>query len=225
MAVAPNHQTLLFGGVCDEEEEESLEGDFLNDLHFYDPVRSRWFTGQLKVAWAPGLQHLRHLRAAPVPVSVGLCGVIVTIFTVTEGGDWVAPALAASTGWECGSGAAVLGLSSLGLRQVGGLRNRALGPKVGAIHPVGKTGSGRSALAPLSGVGRRERCVCGSFLREVTLAGVWPRVSPVGGQGSSDAWALATLCCLLSVCRGPRRRRGGAGGAERWSPGAPTSRK
>ena len=86
MAVAPNHQTLLFGGVCDEEEEESLEGDFLNDLHFYDPVRNRWFAGQLKVAWAPGLQHLRHLRAAPVPVSVGLCGVIVTIFTVTEGG-------------------------------------------------------------------------------------------------------------------------------------------
>ncbi|KAB0354318.1 hypothetical protein FD755_022856 [Muntiacus reevesi] len=34
---APNHQMLLFGGVCDEEEEESLEGDFLNDLHFYGP--------------------------------------------------------------------------------------------------------------------------------------------------------------------------------------------
>ena len=58
VAVAPNHQTLLFGGVCDEEEEESLEGDFLNDLHFYDPVRNRWFAGQLKVAWAPSLQHL-----------------------------------------------------------------------------------------------------------------------------------------------------------------------
>ena len=56
MAVAPNHQTLLFGGVCDEEEEESLEGHFLNDLHFYDPVRNRWLTGQLKVAWAPDLQ-------------------------------------------------------------------------------------------------------------------------------------------------------------------------
>eukprot|EP00069_Balaena_mysticetus_P005955 bmy_18286T0 len=48
VAVAPNHQTLLFGGVCDEEEEESLEGHFLNDLHIYDPVRNRWLAGQLK---------------------------------------------------------------------------------------------------------------------------------------------------------------------------------
>ncbi|XP_054934805.1 kelch domain-containing protein 4 isoform X2 [Physeter macrocephalus] len=48
VAVAPNHQTLLFGGVCDEEEEESLEGHFLNDLHFYDPVRNRWLVGRLK---------------------------------------------------------------------------------------------------------------------------------------------------------------------------------
>ncbi|XP_034506110.1 kelch domain-containing protein 4-like, partial [Ailuropoda melanoleuca] len=48
VAVTPNHQTLLFGGVCDEEEEESLEGDFLNDLHFYDAARNRWFAGQLK---------------------------------------------------------------------------------------------------------------------------------------------------------------------------------
>lgn len=56
VAVAPNHQTLLFGGVCDDEEDESLEGHFLSDLHFYDPVRNRWFAGQLKVAWAPDLQ-------------------------------------------------------------------------------------------------------------------------------------------------------------------------
>lgn len=119
VAVAPNHQTLLFGGVCDEEEEESLEGDFLNDLHFYDPIRNRWFAGQLKVAWAPGLRHLPHLRASPVPGSVELCGTIVTIFTITEGGEQVAPALDASTGWERGSGAAVPGLSSLGLRQSG----------------------------------------------------------------------------------------------------------
>uniref|UniRef100_A0A8C6AMD8 Kelch domain containing 4 n=1 Tax=Monodon monoceros TaxID=40151 RepID=A0A8C6AMD8_MONMO len=48
VAVAPNHQTLLFGGVCDDEEDESLEGHFLSDLHFYDPVRNRWFAGQLK---------------------------------------------------------------------------------------------------------------------------------------------------------------------------------
>ncbi|KAM6176739.1 kelch domain-containing protein 4 [Erethizon dorsatum] len=48
VAVAPNHQTLLFGGVCDKEEEESLEGVFFNDLYFYDATRNRWFAGQLK---------------------------------------------------------------------------------------------------------------------------------------------------------------------------------
>ncbi|XP_073911607.1 kelch domain-containing protein 4 isoform X4 [Castor canadensis] len=48
VAVAPNHQVLLFGGVCDEEEEESLEGMFFNDLYFYDAIRNRWFAGQLK---------------------------------------------------------------------------------------------------------------------------------------------------------------------------------
>ncbi|XP_037672356.1 kelch domain-containing protein 4 isoform X2 [Choloepus didactylus] len=48
VAVAPGHQVLLFGGVCDEEDEESLEGDFFNDLHFYDATKSRWFAGQLK---------------------------------------------------------------------------------------------------------------------------------------------------------------------------------
>ncbi|XP_022367295.1 kelch domain-containing protein 4 isoform X2 [Enhydra lutris kenyoni] len=48
VAVTPNHQTLLFGGVCDREEEESLEGDFLNDLHFYDAAKNRWFAAQLK---------------------------------------------------------------------------------------------------------------------------------------------------------------------------------
>lgn len=50
MAMAPNHQILFFGGVCDEEEEESLEGSFFNDLYVYDAARSRWFTAQLKVA-------------------------------------------------------------------------------------------------------------------------------------------------------------------------------
>ncbi|XP_049720246.1 kelch domain-containing protein 4 isoform X2 [Elephas maximus indicus] len=48
VAMAPNHQTVLFGGVCDEEEEETLEGDFFNDLYFYDTARNRWFAGQLK---------------------------------------------------------------------------------------------------------------------------------------------------------------------------------
>ncbi|CAO2609676.1 Kelch domain-containing protein 4 [Lemmus lemmus] len=48
VAVAPNHQILVFGGVCDEEEEESLEGSFFSDLYIYDPARSRWFASQLK---------------------------------------------------------------------------------------------------------------------------------------------------------------------------------
>lgn len=49
VAMALNHQTLFFGGVCDEEEEESLAGEFFNDLYFYDATRNRWFEGQLKV--------------------------------------------------------------------------------------------------------------------------------------------------------------------------------
>nr|XP_045015433.1 kelch domain-containing protein 4 isoform X1 [Jaculus jaculus] len=48
VAMAPNQQILIFGGVCDEEEEESLEGVFFNDLHFYDATKNRWFTAQLK---------------------------------------------------------------------------------------------------------------------------------------------------------------------------------
>uniref|UniRef100_A0A8B9XA13 Kelch domain containing 4 n=1 Tax=Bos mutus grunniens TaxID=30521 RepID=A0A8B9XA13_BOSMU len=224
VAVAPNHQTLLFGGVCDEEEEESLEGDFLNDLHFYDPVRNRWFAGQLKVAWAPGLRHLPHLRASPVPGSVELCGTIVTVFTITEGGEQVAPALDASTGWERGSGAAVPGLSSLGLPQVGGLRNRALGPKRRAVHPVGKTGSRRSTLVPLMGVGWRECCAVARPSERSPWQGVARDEGRARGPGSSDTWALK-IVLPASVRRGPRRRRGGAGGAERRSPGAPTSRR
>lgn len=50
VAMAPNHQILVFGGVCDEEEEESLEGSFFSDLYIYDAARSRWFSAQLKVA-------------------------------------------------------------------------------------------------------------------------------------------------------------------------------
>lgn len=43
---------MLFGGVCDEEEEETLEGDFYNDLYLYDTVKNRWFPGQLRVSEA-----------------------------------------------------------------------------------------------------------------------------------------------------------------------------
>ncbi|KAK1162116.1 kelch domain-containing protein 4-like [Acipenser oxyrinchus oxyrinchus] len=48
LAVGPNNRTVLFGGVYDEEDDESLEGDFYNDMYFYDMVKNRWFTGQLK---------------------------------------------------------------------------------------------------------------------------------------------------------------------------------
>lgn len=46
MVVAPNHQILVFGGLCDEEEEESLEGSFFSDLYIYDAAKSRWFAAQ-----------------------------------------------------------------------------------------------------------------------------------------------------------------------------------
>ncbi|XP_066439923.1 kelch domain-containing protein 4 [Eleutherodactylus coqui] len=48
MAVGPNNRSVLFGGVYDEEEEETIEGDFFNDLYFYDQAKNRWFAAQLK---------------------------------------------------------------------------------------------------------------------------------------------------------------------------------
>ncbi|XP_043937466.1 kelch domain-containing protein 4 [Protopterus annectens] len=48
LASGPNNRIVLFGGVCDEEEEEAIEGDFFNDMYFYDLVKNRWFLGQLK---------------------------------------------------------------------------------------------------------------------------------------------------------------------------------
>ncbi|XP_075796036.1 kelch domain-containing protein 4 isoform X3 [Pelodiscus sinensis] len=48
VAIAPNNRSLLFGGVHDEEEEESIEGDFFGDIYFYDMGKNRWFPGQLK---------------------------------------------------------------------------------------------------------------------------------------------------------------------------------
>ncbi|KAG8562524.1 hypothetical protein GDO81_015710 [Engystomops pustulosus] len=48
MAVGPNNRSVLFGGVYDEEEEETIEGDFFNDLYFYDQGKNRWFTAQIK---------------------------------------------------------------------------------------------------------------------------------------------------------------------------------
>ncbi|XP_053487587.1 kelch domain-containing protein 4 isoform X1 [Ictalurus furcatus] len=48
LAVGPAGRAILFGGVCDEEDEETLEGDFFNDLYLYDINKNRWFPGQLK---------------------------------------------------------------------------------------------------------------------------------------------------------------------------------
>ncbi|XP_010882317.1 kelch domain-containing protein 4 isoform X1 [Esox lucius] len=48
LAVGPTGRALLFGGVCDEEEDETLEGDFYNDLYLYDINKNRWFPAQLK---------------------------------------------------------------------------------------------------------------------------------------------------------------------------------
>ncbi|XP_069492271.1 kelch domain-containing protein 4 [Ambystoma mexicanum] len=64
MAAGPNNRTVLFGGVHDEEEEESIEGDFFNDLYFYDMVKSRWFAGQLKVPKSEKKKRRRDKKAA-----------------------------------------------------------------------------------------------------------------------------------------------------------------
>uniref|UniRef100_A0A8C0UCK8 Kelch domain containing 4 n=1 Tax=Cyanistes caeruleus TaxID=156563 RepID=A0A8C0UCK8_CYACU len=48
VAAAPNNRCLLFGGVHDEEDEESIEGNFFNDIYFYDIGKNRWFPAQLK---------------------------------------------------------------------------------------------------------------------------------------------------------------------------------
>ena len=53
MGLGPAGRALLFGGVCDEEDEETLEGDFFNDLYLYDITKNRWFPGQLKVYRTP----------------------------------------------------------------------------------------------------------------------------------------------------------------------------
>ncbi|KAK6320351.1 hypothetical protein J4Q44_G00094580 [Coregonus suidteri] len=49
LAVGPMRRTLLFGWVYEEEENETLEGYFYNDLYQYDINKKRWFPAQLKV--------------------------------------------------------------------------------------------------------------------------------------------------------------------------------
>ncbi|KAM8947816.1 kelch domain-containing protein 4 [Pelodytes ibericus] len=48
MSLGPNNRSILFGGVYDEEEEESIEVDFYNDIYLYDLGKNRWFAGQIK---------------------------------------------------------------------------------------------------------------------------------------------------------------------------------
>uniref|UniRef100_A0A8C8DKH9 Kelch domain containing 4 n=1 Tax=Oryzias sinensis TaxID=183150 RepID=A0A8C8DKH9_9TELE len=48
LAAGPAGRAVLFGGVCDEEEDETLEGDFYNDLYLFDSVKNRWFPGVLR---------------------------------------------------------------------------------------------------------------------------------------------------------------------------------
>lgn len=66
VATAPNQHTLLFGGVRDEEEEESLEGEFLSDLYLFDPVKNRWFQGHLKGPKSEQRRRRRGRRAEPL---------------------------------------------------------------------------------------------------------------------------------------------------------------
>lgn len=61
VAVGPAGRSVLFGGVCDEEEEETLDGDFYNDLYLYDTAKNRWFPGQLRVR-AKSIVYLLHAR-------------------------------------------------------------------------------------------------------------------------------------------------------------------
>uniref|UniRef100_A0A2K5DAP6 Kelch domain containing 4 n=1 Tax=Aotus nancymaae TaxID=37293 RepID=A0A2K5DAP6_AOTNA len=74
VATAPNHQTLFFGGVCDEEEEENLEGEFFNDLYFYDASRNRWFAGQLKGPKSEKKKCRRGRKEEPEGGSKQACG-------------------------------------------------------------------------------------------------------------------------------------------------------
>ncbi|KAK2085634.1 kelch domain containing 4 [Saguinus oedipus] len=74
VATAPNHQTLFFGGVCDEEEEENLEGEFFNDLYFYDATRNRWFAGQLKGPKSEKKKRRRGRKEEPEGGSKQACG-------------------------------------------------------------------------------------------------------------------------------------------------------
>uniref|UniRef100_A0A7M4EGZ1 Kelch domain containing 4 n=1 Tax=Crocodylus porosus TaxID=8502 RepID=A0A7M4EGZ1_CROPO len=71
VAVGPNNRSLLFGGVHDEEEEESIEGDFFNDVYFYDMGKNRWFPGQLKGPKSERKKRRRGRKAEAAEVAGG----------------------------------------------------------------------------------------------------------------------------------------------------------
>ncbi|KAL2093671.1 hypothetical protein ACEWY4_010983 [Coilia grayii] len=48
VCVGAGGRALIFGGVCDDEDEETLEGEFYSDLCLYDITKNRWHPGQLK---------------------------------------------------------------------------------------------------------------------------------------------------------------------------------
>uniref|UniRef100_A0A8C6M7U2 Kelch domain containing 4 n=1 Tax=Nothobranchius furzeri TaxID=105023 RepID=A0A8C6M7U2_NOTFU len=64
LAVGPAGRAVLFGGVCDDEEEETLEGDFYNDLYLYDTAKNRWFPGVLRGAKSEKKKRRRGKRSA-----------------------------------------------------------------------------------------------------------------------------------------------------------------
>ncbi|XP_029463892.1 kelch domain-containing protein 4 [Rhinatrema bivittatum] len=66
VAVEPGGRSVLFGGVYDVEEEESIEGDFFNDIYFYELGKSRWFPGQLKGLKSEKKKHRRGRKTEAV---------------------------------------------------------------------------------------------------------------------------------------------------------------
>uniref|UniRef100_U3FXW6 Kelch domain-containing protein 4 isoform 1 n=1 Tax=Callithrix jacchus TaxID=9483 RepID=U3FXW6_CALJA len=74
VAMAPNHQTLFSRGVCDEEEEENLEGEVFNYLYSYEATRNRWFAGQLKGPKSKKKKCRRGRKEEPEGGSQQACG-------------------------------------------------------------------------------------------------------------------------------------------------------
>ena len=48
MTIASHDKAVLFGGVCDEEDEDELEGTFFNDLYQLDLQKLSWHECKLQ---------------------------------------------------------------------------------------------------------------------------------------------------------------------------------